>query len=336
MFDELSRILRQLDGQKITVTPDIAVDEDGYIDRECPHDDCMFEFKVHDQDWREIVRDEEVFCPFCGHAADAQKWWTTEQIEKIQEQALAQVKGTINQAMRRDAEAFNRRQRKGSFITVKMKVESGLREIVLPAAAAEPMRLKLTCEECSCRFAVIGSAFFCPSCGHNSADRVFRQSLNAIRASLDAIPAIRSGISDADASENTIRLLTEAGLQNVVMAFQRFAEAHYQRQPDPIRVRRNAFQNLSEGSQLWRTAFGRGFDDHLSTSELTELARLFQQRHLLAHCEGIVDADYISRSGDPTYREGQRLVIRESVVRMALQLVEKLSVGMAADLAPSD
>ena len=165
---------------------------------------------------------------------------------------------------------------------------------------------------------------------------MFRQSLNAIRASLDAIPAIRSGISDADASENTIRLLTEAGLQNVVMAFQRFAEAHYQRQPDRIRVRRNAFQNLSEGSQLWRTAFGRGFDDHLSTTELTELARLFQQRHLLAHCEGIVDADYISRSGDPTYREGQRLVIRESVVRTALQLVEKLSVGMAADLAPSD
>lgn len=36
MFDELSRIIRQLDGQKITVTPDIAVDEDGYIDRECP------------------------------------------------------------------------------------------------------------------------------------------------------------------------------------------------------------------------------------------------------------------------------------------------------------
>jgi hypothetical protein len=30
------------------------------------------------------------------------------------------------------------------------------------------------------------------------------------------------------------------------------------------------------------------------------------------------------------------LVIRESVVRIALQLVEKLSVGMAADLAPSD
>lgn len=180
------------------------------------------------------------------------------------------------------------------------------------------------------------SPFLSLSCGHNSADRVFRQSLNAIRASLDAIPAIRSGISDADASENTIRLLTEAGLQNVVMAFQRFAEAHYQRQPDPIRVRRNAFQNLSEGSQLWRTAFGKGFDDHLSTSELTELTRLFQQRHLLAHREGIVDADYISRSGDPTYREGQRLVIRESVVRMALQLVEKLSVGMAADLAPSD
>lgn len=87
---------------------------------------------------------------------------------------------------------------------------------------------------------------------------------------------------------------------------------------------------------MWRTVFGKGFDDHLTTSELSELTRLFQQRHLLAHREGIVDADYISRSGDPTYREGQRLVIREPVVRNALQLVEKLSVGMAADVARAD
>ena len=52
-----------------------------------------------------------------------------------------------------------------THFTMKMKVERGFREIVLPASAAEPMRLKLTCEECSCRFAVIGSAFFCPSHG---------------------------------------------------------------------------------------------------------------------------------------------------------------------------
>lgn len=332
MFDELSHLVRQLDGQKITVTPNLPTDDDGYFDRECPAADCMFQFKIHDQDWRDIVRDEEVFCPFCGHAADAQKWWTTEQIEKIQEQALAQVKGTINKAMRRDADAFNRRQGKGSFITMKMKVESGFREVVLPASAAEPMRLKLACEVCSCRFAVIGSAFFCPSCGHNSADRVFQQSLNTIRASLDAIPMIRAGISDSDTSENTVRLLIEAGLQNVVMAFQRFAEALYQRQPNPSKVRRNAFQSLTEGSQLWRTAFGKCFEDHLDAVELAELFRFFQQRHLLAHREGIVDADYVSRSGDLTYRDGQRLVIREGSVIKALQLIEKLSVGMASDL----
>lgn len=286
MFDELSHLIRHLDGQKITVPADIAIDEDGYIDRECPAEDCMFQFKVYDQDWRDIVREEEVFCPFCGHTADAQKWWTTEQVEKLQERAHAQVQDMIGRAMHRDADAFNRRQPKGSFITMKMQVNRGLREVVLPATATEPMQLKIACEQCACRFAVIGSAYFCPSCGHNSADRVFRQSLRTIRASLDIIPAIRAGISEADTAENTVRLLTEAGLQNVVMAFQRFAEALYQHQSNPRPVRRNAFQNLSEGTKLWRDAFGKGYEDYLDATELSELSRLFQQRHLLAHRKG--------------------------------------------------
>lgn len=332
MFDELQRLITQLDGMKVTVPAEIAADEDGYIDRECPSEECMFSFKVHEVDWRDIARDEEVFCPFCGHTADAGKWWTTEQVDELQKRAIARVHGMIGDAMSKDAAAFNRRQPRGGFITMKMNVKPGVRELVLPASVADPMQLKLTCEKCSCRSAVIGSAFFCPSCGHNSADRVFRQSLGTIRASLTAIHAIRTGISDADAAENTVRFLIEAGLQNAAMAFQRFAEALYQRQPSPSQVRRNAFQNLFEGSRIWRDAFGKGYDDHLNVAELTELSRLFQQRHLLAHREGIVDADYIAKSGDTTYREGQRLVIRERSVVHALNLVEKLGTRMAGDI----
>jgi Zn finger protein HypA/HybF involved in hydrogenase expression len=54
-----------------------------------------------------------------------------------------------------------------------MKIDSRPRHVLLPPAAAEPMRLKITCPECSCRYAVIGAAFFCPACGHNAAELVF-------------------------------------------------------------------------------------------------------------------------------------------------------------------
>ena len=44
-----------------------------------------------------------------------------------------------------------------------------------------------------------------------------------------------------------------------------------------------------------------------------------------------MDEDYISRSGDTTYRLGQRLVIREAAVRECVKLIEKLTACMTAD-----
>ena len=97
-------------------------------------------------------------------------------------------------------------------------------------------------------------------------------------------------------------------------------------------ARRNAFQNLGEGTGLWHAAYGKGYSDHLDAGELAVLVRMFQQRHLLAHRQGLVDEDYIERSGDTSYRIGQRLVVREAAVRECLALDEKLAAGMAADI----
>jgi hypothetical protein len=117
-----------------------------------------------------------------------------------------------------------------------------------------------------------------------------------------------------------------------VTAFQRYAEVLYARCPSASAARRNAFQNLVEGSNLWAAAFGKCYDDHLDGAELAALTRAFQQRHLLAHTQGVVDRDYIARSGDTSYRPGQRLVIRGAAVRACLDLIEKLAAAMAADV----
>jgi hypothetical protein len=109
------------------------------------------------------------------------------------------------------------------------------------------------------------------------------------------------------------------------------AEALITRPPAPPKARRNVFQNLSEGGAVWKTAFGHGYEAHLSGAQLNRLNRYFQQRHLLAHREVLVDADYIAKTGDQTYREGQRLVIREAAARQCLALVEKLAEGLAKD-----
>lgn len=331
MFDELMREFRRLERpQQIPVS--MPSDEEGYFDRECPSPDCLFQFKIHEDDWRDKVRDEEVFCPFCGHTADSGKWLTQEQLAHAKEASIAHVRGRIGIAMRRDADSWNRRQSRNSFIRLTMKVDGDPQPILVPAGAAESMRLKIPCPACSCRYAVIGAAFFCPACGHNSAELLFGQSVAGIRNALDALASVRTAIPDRDTAQTTVRLIVENGLQNAVTAFQLYTEALYARHPSASAPRRNAFQNLAEGSELWHNAFGKDYSDHLNAGELAVVARMFQQRHLLAHRQGLVDADYIRRSGDVSYRVGQRVVIRETAVREGLVLVEKLAAGMAADV----
>jgi hypothetical protein len=59
MFAELLREIERLDGMRVSV--DFPSDEDGYLDRSCPKEECRFEFKIDSEDWRNKVRDEEVF-----------------------------------------------------------------------------------------------------------------------------------------------------------------------------------------------------------------------------------------------------------------------------------
>ena len=73
-----------------------------------------------------------------------------------------------------------------------MHVKDRPEHVLAPPEAAAPMRLKITCSECSCRYAVVGAAYFCPACGHNSANRMYSQSMQGIGQVVDALPGIRA------------------------------------------------------------------------------------------------------------------------------------------------
>ena len=330
MFDELIKEVSRLSGRH-EVSVSIPSDENGYLDRECPSSECEFEFKIYEDDWRDKVSDAEVFCPFCGHTADSGSWCTQSQLEYAKKVALDRVGRRINRAMKLDADRWNRSQSNDSFIKMTMKVDSHPSRLLLPPAVVEPMRIQISCSKCDCHYAVIGAAFFCPACGHNAADLMFRQTITSIRRVLDALSSIRANVPDRDTAETTVRLIIENGLQNAITAFQRFAESLYSHLPDTSSPRRNAFQNLLEGSELWHSATGKRYSEYLENAELHVLSRFFQQRHLLAHTQGIVDANYIKLTGDTSYRDGQRLVVREATVYECLTLIEKLASGMASD-----
>lgn len=334
MFDHTIRELQaiQRNGGRISVPVQMPVDEDGYFDRRCPSAACQADFKVLMEDWKNKVGDAQVFCPVCREEASAGAWNTPEQFRYIRQVGMKHIRGIMGKALAQDVRGFNRGQRPG-FINMSMSYKPGAPTLIVPIGAAEELRQKFTCEQCGCRYSSLGAAFFCPACGHNSAESTFMQTIEAVKKSLASLSAIRNAVqvaADADAATNTVREILENSMGRIVGAFQRLMEVLFDRTAvaPTTRRRKNVFQNLPEGSALWHAAIGKGYEDLLTPVELADLLRLFQQRHVLAHCEGIVDQDYITKSGDSVYAIGQRLVIRDDAVSRLVQLVSKLTTEL--------
>jgi hypothetical protein len=326
MFDDLFKQLKKLERTGVSIP--VKMDEEGYFDRECPNKDCLFQFKVFEEDWTNLCKDERIHCPLCGHQAPSKSWWTKEQLEGAEKQALGHVKAAIGRSLSEGAREFNRNQRPG-LITMSMKVTGGpTYHSTVPVAAQEAMKLKIQCESCSTRFAVIGSAFFCPCCGFNSVERTFGDSLKKVEAKLDYLDTVRSALEelgDKDGAELTCRSLVESGINDCVVAFQKLMEALYLRMPGASKPSLNTFQRIDDGSKLWKQISGESYADWISEEDLKELTILFNRRHLLAHTEGFVDERYIEKSGDSGYSIGQRIVVQEKDVRHLASIVRTLA-----------
>ncbi|KPX59208.1 hypothetical protein LCH33_000041 [Pseudomonas amygdali] len=331
MFENLQKELRRLAATQQVSVP-IESDAEGYTDKECPAEACLFQFKIHSDDWTNIVRDEEVFCPSCKYAAPAKSWYTTAQIEAAKEYALGTVINSLNGAMRADGHASKRRQKPGAFLSITLDVKGGKDAVLLPIAAAEPMRLRTRCEDCACRYSYVGAAYFCPSCGQNSASHTFLQTLATIRTSATLGATLR-GVLGPDDAEVMTRTLLEKAILDTVTSFQRLAEQLYEARTGK-EPRRNTFQNLDAGSALWETELGVSYVQLLEAASMTQLHIYYQQRHLLAHQQGIIDSDYVTRSCDTTYEVGQRLLIKESDALKFADLVERLGAALIARCSP--
>jgi uncharacterized Zn finger protein (UPF0148 family) len=329
MFDHTLRATRKL-GHGVSRPISIPLDDDGYMDRRCPSEECRADFKVLFDDWKEKVSDDAVFCPLCRNQSEATDWNTPEQSEYIQQAAMAFIQKQIGAALKRDAEAFNRSQSRTGFISVSMSYKPGRTVVAIPCDVSEIMRQRYTCEQCGCRYSSIGSAFFCPACGRGSAESAFDESVQTVRNTAASIPIIRQAIPDRDDAENAVRMVLEQSFDKLVSAYQCFTEAAFRRLPnaDQFRIPKNLFQRIDQSSEFWLKATGKGYEDLISGNELSDLKRFFQQRHLLAHRDGIVDQEYIDKSADTSYSVGQRIVVRQEGVLRLADIVSRLAAGL--------
>lgn len=308
----------------------ILSDEKGYFDRECPNIECEFLFKILMEDWENKVSDEIVFCPRCGHTDSSDQWWTKEQVKHVEEIALSWAMSHIQDTLDKSFRKMSRKS--GKYIKIAYKPGKKISFVNNPLGQREEWEMEITCEKCGTRTSVIGTAYFCPCCGHNAVDRVFKESLSRITLQLKSIDEMELqfvNMFDKDVAVSMRNSIIESSLKEVISAFQKYAVEMFRKGSDK-KVRPNDFQMIEKGSNLFANHYGSDYATWLSTEEINFLVIMFQRRHILEHNQGIVDERYLINSGDTSYNIGQRIVCKVQDVEKLVDKIKILSDGVAS------
>lgn len=305
-------------------------DEKGYFDRECPNENCLYTFKIHMDDWKERVSDEEIHCPMCGHVDTSDKWWTQQQLNDMHEVASSWAMTYIQGELDKSFKKLERSTRGNKFVKITYKPGRRTTFINNPLGQSEEWEQDIQCPKCQTRYSVIGSAYFCPCCGFNVIENVFDESLDIIIKMIDSLPEMESLLAKTHGKDKAVsicRAMLEGSLGDVVSAFQKFAEVKYKTiSTKPVRV--NDFQIVEKGCKLFKDATGKGYNAWLFDDEIDEMNAMFQKRHVFEHNGGIVDNIYLQKSKDNAYSTGQRLVIHKSDTLRLIQIIKKLGDGI--------
>ena len=293
--------LRRL-GNEVSVP--IAADDHGFTGRECPKPDCEGYFKIVSGTGLEGEA-LPFHCPYCGHTTGHEEFWTQEQIRYAKSVAMRR----ISDAIRKDLKTleFEHKPRGPFGIGISMKVKSGPR---LPIHHYREKELETTivCRNCTLRYAVYGVFAFCPDCGRHNSVEILEKNLEIVGKMLDLAKS-----HDIDLAER----LVENALEDCVSAFDGFGRelcrVHAERTPNPERAYRIRFQNMDKARDELR-GLGVNLTEGLAGQAWEKAIRLFQKRHVIAHKLGVVDQEYLDRTGDNHTMRGRKIRVSAAEV----------------------
>lgn len=312
------RHLRQLGNQfSIPIPPD----EKGYIGRECP--ECERYFKITPGTGL-TGENLPCHCPYCGHSASQDQFFTKAQIEYAKSVVINKVTGAVIKDLK--SLEFNHRP-KGPFgIGFSMKVEGRPRPI--RHYSELELEEEVVCDHCTLRYTVYGTFAFCPDCGQHNSLQILEKNLAVAQKQLDLAASV-----DGDLSA---QLVADA-LENCVSAFDGFGReacrVSSSKAVDPKKATTISFQNLAGAQKNVLALFGVDITAALSSTDWTFACRCFQKRHLLAHKMGIVDDAYIKAASDGHATVGRKISIRPEEVVALVTAIQTLGEFLMTELA---
>ena len=312
------RHLRQL-GNQFSIP--IPRDENGFLGRECP--DCVRYFKITPGTG---LAGENLpsHCPYCGHSASQDQFFTKAQVEYAKSVVINKVTGAVIKDLK--SLEFNHRP-KGPFgIGLSMKVEGRPRPI--RHYSELELEEEVVCDHCTLRYTVYGTFAFCPDCGQHNSLQILEKNLAVAQKQLDLAASVDGDLSAqlvADALENCVSAFDGYGREACRVSSSKAFE--------PTKATAISFQNLAGAQKNVLSLFGVDITAALSATDWTFACRCFQKRHLLAHKMGIVDDAYIKATSDGHATVGRKIPIRPEEVVALVTAIQKLGEFLMTELA---
>lgn len=298
--------------------------EDGLTGRECPNQDCLGFFRIQ---FGTGLKGENLpcHCPYCGHVAPHDQFFTEEQIAYAHSVAI----NTINNALRDDVREWDRELRhstRNGFI--KLSVEFKSRPYPIHYYREEQLETEVICDACTLRYTIYGVFGYCPDCGSHNSLQILGKNLDVAEKQI----ALSLGMEDKEFSA----YLIANALEDSVSAFDGFGREACRLAATKIggtlQAQHLSFQNLSAARQRVQQHFGFDFAATVIPDEWAFAHRCFQKRHLLAHKMGVVDQKYIDDTRDATAIIGRKVSITPDEVKELLNLLRRLGAALVARL----
>ena len=309
--------------QGIELSIPISTDEDGFLGRECPEEECLGYFKVEPGTGL-VGEDLPCHCPYCGHTAPHDHFWTQDQLKyaesvamrKAQDYFLGMLEDTLPPT----------RPRRNDFLSISWQVKPGA-PLPLRHYQEKELETKLVCDDCGLRYAVYGVFAHCPDCGRHNSLQMLASNLDLAARELQLAASIDKPLAD--------QLVSDA-LENAVAAFDAFARELFRvnaaSASSPSQAEGLSGQNLVRLKDRVSELFGFDLSHPLDAVEWASLVRAFQKRHLIAHKMGVIDEAYIASTGDSTAMKGRKITLLSAEVEGVLPLIRRVGEAALAEL----
>jgi hypothetical protein len=305
------RNLRRLE-QGIKVS--MPTDENGLTGRECPNPDCLGYFKIK---FGTGLKGENLpcHCPYCGHTAGHDHFWTQEQLDYASSIMLNEVSKALKDDVR-DWDRNLRQSTKNSFIKLSMDFKGKSHPIHY--YREKRLETNIVCDHCTLEYAIYGVFAFCPDCGDHNSLQILHKNLEMIEKEI----SLAQSSDDVELGKHLI----EDALENAVSAFDGFGRAttgaYSNKASDPDKAKEISFQNIEGARKKVQALFGLDLANDINTDDWVFLVRCFQKRHLLAHKMGVIDEEYVKKAQDAHAIVGRKITIAPAEVIKLLGLLK--------------